>query len=200
MTVEVTYELIDSTLSIKYRAKSDADTVCNLTNHSYFNLSGHSSGPVLDQIVSINADKYTPTDDTSIPFGTLENVDGTPMDLREPTKIGAHIHDDFLQLNQALGYDHNYVLNDRHAACAKSLESGIQMDVYTTMPGMQFYTANFIEKGRVGKNGSVYGPHHGFCFETQFFPDSPNKPNFPSCILKANEKFEHETSFKFSTF
>ena len=203
LTVRVTYRLDGSALELRYEAVSDKDTPCNLTNHSYFNLSGHASGPVLDQEIAIRAQRYTPTDGDSIPLGTIEPVEGTPMDLRTLTPIGAHIDDDFVQLRQAGGYDHNYVVDGepgalRPAARAWSPGTGIVMDVETTLPGVQLYTANFIEQGRPGKAGAVYGPRHAFCLETQFYPDSPNQPRFPSSILRAGARYDQVTRFVFS--
>lgn len=202
LTARVTYRLDGSALELRYEAVSDKDTPCSLTNHSYFNLAGHASGPVLDQEICIHAQGYTPTDGTSIPLGTVEPVEGTPMDLRAPTAIGTHIEDDFAQLRQAGGYDHNYVVEGepgtlRPAAWARSSRTGVVMSTETTLPGIQFYTANFIEQGRPGKGGTVYGPHHAFCLETQFFPDSPNQPRFPSCILRAGERYDHTTRYVF---
>lgn len=203
LTVRVTYRLDGTALELRYEAVSDRDTPCNLTNHSYFNLAGHASGPVLDQKIAICAQRYTPTDGDSIPLGTIEPVEGTPMDLRRLTPIGAHIDDDFPQLRQAGGYDHNYVVDGaagtlRPAARAYSPETGIAMDTETTLPGVQLYTANFIEQGRPGKAGGVYGPRHAFCLETQFFPDSPNQPRFPSCILRAGARYDQVTRYVFS--
>lgn len=203
LKVKVTYRLDKSTLELRYQATTDRDTPCNLTNHSYFNLSGHDSGPVLDQELCIYAARYTPTDETSIPLGQLAPVDGTPMDLRRPTLIGAHIDEPFAQLLQARGYDHNYVIDGkpgelRPAAWASSAVTGITMETETTLPGVQFYTGNGIEKGKPGKVGAAYGPRHAFCLETQYFPDSPNQPDFPSCILKAGEMYDHMTRFTFS--
>lgn len=203
MQVRVTYTLDRSSLSIHYHAVSDADTICNLTNHSYFNLAGHHAGPVLNQEIQLHAQHYTPCDQYAIPTGTVASVSGTPMDLTCPTKIGAHIEADYLQLIQAGGYDHNYVINGqagilRPAAKAYSEDSGIIMELDTTFPGVQFYTANFLDAGRRGKAGSIYGPRHGFCLETQFFPDTPNHTNFPSVLLKPGEMFDHTAVFSFT--
>lgn len=202
MSVRVTYALIGSSLTIHYEAVSDADTICNLTNHSYFNLSGHASGPILDQEIMINAQFYTPTDEQIIPIGTIESVLASPMDLRSLVRIDSHLEDDFLQLTQAGGYDHNFVINGSPeelciAAKARSRATGIVMQVDTTLPGIQFYTANFLNR-RIGKSGSSYGPHHAFCLETQFFPDSPNQPAFPTPLLNSNERYDHITTFTFS--
>ena len=203
MKVFVSYTLCADSLCIDYEAQADADTVCNLTNHSYFNLAGHDSGSVLEQEIMINAEYFTPTDADSIPYGELASVADTPMDLRRYTKIGEHIDSDYIQLVQGRGYDHNYVVDGamgelKTAALARCNVSGIIMQLDTTLPGVQFYTANYIDEGRDGKGGAVYGPRHAFCLETQFFPDSPNQPGFPSTVLKAGEKYEHCTVFRFS--
>lgn len=202
LKVTVTYALEGKTLSIRYRAVCDQDTPCNLTNHAYFNLAGHDSGAVLDQEICLHAARYTPTDADSIPLGMEEPVAGTPMDLCRPTAIGAQIGESFVQLIQGNGYDHNYVVDGqpgvlRPAAWARSGATGITMRVETTMPGVQFYTANFIDQGREGKRGAVYGPRYGFCLETQYFPDAPNQPEFPSSILKAGETYDQTTCFRF---
>ena len=201
--VKVTYTLCDDAMTISYYATSDADTPCNLTNHSYFNLSGHNSGRVLDQTIRMFAQNYTPTDAESIPVGTVVPVEDTPMDLRKPVQIGAHINDPFVQLVQGHGYDHNYVIDGetdtlRSAATAHSERTGITMHVRTTQPGVQLYTANFLPEGRQGKDKCVYGPRHAFCLETQHFPDSPNQRDFPSAILKGNEEYRHTSVFAFS--
>lgn len=203
MQIRVIYSLHQNALSIQYHAVSDADTICNLTNHSYFNLSGHGAGSVLDQEIQLHARNYTPSDGQAIPTGVVATVLGTPMDLTHSTRIGTHIEENFPQLTQARGYDHNYVVNGqagmlRPAAKAYSEDTGIAMELDTTFPGIQFYTANFLEAGRPGKNGSIYGPRHGFCLETQFFPDSPNHTNFPSVCLKAGELFNHTSVFSFA--
>ena len=201
--VKVTYTLCDDAMTISYYATSDADTPCNLTNHSYFNLSGHNSGRVLDQTIRMFAQNYTPTDAESIPVGTVVPVEDTPMDLRKPVQIGAHIDDPFDQLVQGHGYDHNYVIDGetdtlRSAATAHSERTGITMHVHTTQPGVQLYTANFLPEGRQGKDMCIYGPRHAFCLETQHFPDSPNQRDFPSAILKRNEEYRHTSVFAFS--
>lgn len=204
LQVKVAYELEGAALSVRYEAVSDRDTPCSLTNHSYFNLSGHGSGCALEQEITLYASAYTPTDETSIPLGRIEPVEGTPMDLRRPTPIGAHIGEPFQQLIWGRGYDHNFVVDGRPgtlrpAARAYSGASGIVMEVETTCPGVQFYTANFVEEGRKGKDGAVYGFRHAYCLETQYFPDSPNQPGFPSCILRAGERYDQKTRFIFST-
>lgn len=199
----VKFELDGTSLIIRYHATSDKDTLCNLTNHSYFNLAGHSSGSVLEQSIQIFADQYTPSDAESIPFGTIEPVANTPMDLRTPTPIGKHIRNDFHQLINALGYDHNYVIDGqigtlRPVAQAYAHATGITMEVETTLPGVHFYTANYLPEGRMGKGGCAYSPRHGFCLETQYFPDSPNQPTFPSTALKAGAEYAHCTVFRFT--
>lgn len=205
MTVSVTYELKGAGLYLHYEAVCDQDTLCSLTNHSYFNLGGHNSGDVLGQKITIHAESYTPSDAESIPTGTVDPVAGTPMDLRRPTPIGAHIEEDFWQLVQAKGYDHNFAVNDTAGTMKKVAEvvceeSGIAMAVSTTLPGMHFYTANYIEEtGRRGKGGCTYYPRNGFCLETQQYPDAIHHPTFPSAVLKVGEKFDHTTVFDFGT-
>ena len=199
----VTYALEGEALTIHYEAVSDRDTPVNLTNHSYFNLAGHDSGTVLDQELQLFCTSYTPTDETSIPLGRIDPVEGTPMDLRASAPIGARIGEDFQQLVWGRGYDHNFVVDGqpgvmRPAAVAHSSATGIVMEVETDSPGVQFYSANFIEDGRKGKGGAVYGFRHAFCLETQYFPDSPNQPAFPSCILRAGEEYDQTTRFRFS--
>lgn len=203
LQVKVTYALEGDALSIHYEAAGDRDTVCNLTNHSYFNLSGHGSGTVLDQEIRLFSSAYTPTDSTGIPLGTVEPVEGTPMDLRSPTPIGARIGEPFPQLEQSGGYDHNFVVDGRPgairpAAIARSGATGVVLEVETDSPGVQFYTANFLNEGRKGKQGAVYGRRHGFCLETQHYPDAPNQPAFPSAVLKAGERYDQTTRFRFS--
>lgn len=202
LTVRVTYTLTEEGLTIGYRAECDRDTVCNLTNHAYFNLSGHDSGPVLDQTIQLLADCYTPTDPLSIPTGEIAPVEGTPMDLRRTAPIGARIGEDFPQLLQAGGYDHNWIPNGeagtlRPIARAASPATGISMEVLSTLPGVQFYTGNYLDGCPAGKGGAAYANRWGFCLETQFYPDSPNHANFPSCVLRAGEVFDHTAAFRF---
>ena len=217
LDLHVTYALSMDRLIIIYRAECDKDTVLNPTNHTYFNLSGHDSGSVEGQYIQLFASRYTPTVPGSIPTGKLAPVDGTPMDLRAIQPIGAHIGDPFDQLTMAGGYDHNWVVDDRAAddqrvsdlvlddwekqlrlaALSFSPDTGIAMSAHTTLPGVQFYTGNFIEGCPPGKGGAVYHNRHGFCLETQFFPDTPNQPGFPPCILKAGEMYESTTSYRF---
>lgn len=202
LNVTVTYALDGNALNLRYQAWSDEDTVCNLTNHAYFNLTGQNSGCAMDQVIQLFADRYTPADETSIPYGRMDPVAGTPMDLRTPVALGAHIDEDFPQLRWGKGYDHNYVINGdmgtlRPAARAFSERTGIVMEAETTLPGLQLYTANYLSD-RAGKNGARYGERHAFCLETQFFPDSPNQPAFPSAVLRAGDTYEHMTRFVFS--
>ena len=203
LTVRVTYVLTEEGLAIEYRAECDRDTVCSLTNHAYFNLSGHGSGPVLDQTIQLLADRYTPTDPLSIPTGEIAPVEGTPMDLRQPIPIGARIGEDFPQLRQAGGYDHNWIPHGdpgtlRPIARAASAATGISMEVLSTLPGVQFYTGNYLDGCPAGKGGAPYANRWGFCLETQFYPDTPNHPDFPSCVLHAGDTFAHRAVFRFS--
>jgi aldose 1-epimerase len=206
--LEVTYRLKDdNSLAIEYRAVSDADTPVGFTNHSYFNLSGHSSGSVLQHIAEIRADYFTPSDSGLLPTGAVQDVSGTPMDFREPKMLGADINSDYDALKFGNGYDHNYVVCDyaeavykpdfREIASLVSPDTGITMKVLTDMPGVQLYTANGLH-GQVGKGGAVYEPRSGVCFETQFWPDTVNKRNFPGGILHAGETFRSETEYKFT--
>ena len=204
LRVRVTYILTDSGLVLDYRAWCDRDTLCNLTNHAYFNLGGHRSGPVSGQYIRIFADTYTPTDAGSIPTGEIAPVEGTPMDLREGMPIGAHADDPFPQLALAGGYDHNWVLDKAPqaispAALAWCEETGIVMETDTTLPGVQFYSGNYLDGCPAGKGGAPYAKRWGFCLETQFFPDSPNQPAFPGALLKAGECWHHQTMYRFST-
>ena len=203
LTVRVTYTLTEEGLTIRYQAECDRDTVCNLTNHAYFNLSGHGSGPVTDQLIQVLADRYTPTVPGSIPTGELAPVGGTPMDLRAFTPIGARIDEPFEQLQLAGGYDHNWAIPGwdgtlRTAARARSPKTGITMEVETDLPGVQFYAGNYLDGCPAGKGGAPYAKRWGFCLETQFYPDSPNHENFPSCVLRAGESFDHTAAFRFS--
>ncbi len=203
LKVRVTYALNNSNeLVIGYAATTDKPTIINLTNHSYFNLAGAGNGDVLRHIVSIDADSITPIDSTMIPTGKFEAVAGTPFDFRAPTAIGLHIHDDNQQLAFAGGYDHNFVLNRKdttgliHAARVVEPTTGRTLDVYTTEPGIQFYTGNFLD-GSFAGIGGVYKNRYGFTLETQHFPDSPNHPNFPSVVLRPGQEFHSETVFRF---
>ena len=196
LSVTVTYTLTNNNeLKISYEAETDKTTVVNLTNHSYFNLAGHNCGDILTHELTINADSFTPADKTLIPTGQIKSVGGTPMDFTGPCPIGARI----AQLEG--GYDNNYVLNNSggslsFAARAYEPASARVMEVYTTQPGMQLYTGNFLDNVK-GKGGAVYRRHAGFCLETQHFPDSPNKPQFPSAVLEPGQKYTQLTVHKF---
>ena len=205
MKVAVTYTLTDgNAFIIHYQATTNKDTVLNLTNHSYFNLAGAGSpNGVLQQVLMVNADQYTPTDKTSIPLGQNVSVQGTPFDFRTPTAIGAHIRADDQQLIWAQGYDHNWVLNKRSDAAGPELAvraydpaSGRTLECATTEPGVQIYTANFL-KGIYAGNGGIYRQTDAFTLETQHFPDSPNQPGFPTTELKPGQEFDSTTQFRF---
>ncbi len=202
LTVHVRYILSGHSLEIHYSATTTEPTVLNLTNHTYFNLSGEGNGTILHDILTIPASRYTPANAKLIPTGQLAPVAGTPLDFTKPTEIGKRIDDDNEQLKLAGGYDHNWVLNASgpglHEA-AKVLDpaSGRTLTVTTTQPGVQFYTANFLDGSLTGASGKPYPKHAGFCLETQHFPDSPNHPNFPSTELKPGQTFQSETVFTF---
>jgi len=205
LKVRVVYTLTDTNeLKIEYFATTDKKTVVNLTNHSYFNLAGPGSGDILRHILMIEADKFTPVDVGLIPTGELRDVAGTPFDFRKPTAIGARIGADDEQIKLGGGYDHNFVLR-RKAGEAMSLAArvtepttGRVMEVWTTEPGVQFYTGNFLDGTVHGKGGIAYGKRSAFCLETQHFPDSPNQPKFPSTVLDPGAQYHTETVYKFS--
>ena len=204
LDVRVRYLLDDRNgLHIDYFAKTDKPTVLNLTNHSYFNLVGAGSATVLNHRVLINADRFTPVNSTLIPTGQFENVEGTPLDFRRATDIGARIGSSFGQLKLGKGYDHNFVLNhpgdlDTVAARIEEPKSGRVLEVFTTQPGLQFYTGNFLE-GNIHGIGGLYRHRSALCLETQHYPDSPNHSNFPSTVLRPGEELHQTTIYRFST-
>jgi aldose 1-epimerase len=193
----VTYTLTkDDELKINYEAETDKATILNLTNHSYWNLAGQGNGDILGHELMLNADKYTPVDEGLIPTGEIKSVKDSPMDFTKPMIIGSRI----IQVEG--GYDHNYALNSGGgtlALCARVYEptSGRFMEIHTVEPGVQFYTGNFLDGSITGKAGKVYNKNYGFCLETQHFPDSPNKPDFPSVVLKPGDKYTTFTVHKF---
>ncbi len=203
MSITVTYTLTDENeLKLRYQAECDQDTICNFTNHAYFNLAGHDSGSAMDQLAWIDADVITAADEVSIPTGEMRSVKGTPMDFTEKKPIGRDIDADYDQLNYAGGYDHNWVLNHEPGVLALSArawdeKSGRWMEVYTDLPGIQFYAGNGLNSGAAAKGGVYYKKREGYCFETQYYPDAVNKPEFPSPILKKGEKYDTTTIYKF---
>jgi aldose 1-epimerase len=206
LTTHVTYTLTnDDVLQIAYVASTDKDTVINFTNHSYFNLAGNGSGSVADQLLLVKADRYTPVGPDLIPSGEIAPVQGTPLDFRQMMPIGARLHSAFQQMVYAHGYDHNFVLNkgpgDGMAFAARGYDprTGRVIDCFTTEPGVQVYTSNGMNGSVVGSSGTTYRQTEAFTLETQHFPDSPNKPNFPSTELKPGQDFRSTTIFRFAT-
>ncbi|MGH4141199.1 aldose epimerase family protein [Clostridium sp.] len=204
LNVRVKYTVTeDNELKIEYFAVSDKDTIVNLTNHSYFNLTGQGSGDILKHKIMINADKFTINSKLAIPTGEIAQVENTPMDFRKLTYIGENISSDYEQIVFGNGYDHNWIINNSGEKLNKAAEvydekSGRVMEVYTTKPGVQFYSGNFLKGLEPGKGGTTYCKRGGLCLETQYFPNAINNANFPSPILKANENYEHSTVYKFS--
>jgi aldose 1-epimerase len=203
LSVTALYTLTnDNALRLDLTASTDKLTICNLTNHSYFNFRGN--GKVLDHIVQIAAEKFTPTDAALIPTGELRSVTGTPFDFRRPTTIGARINSDEGQIRATKGYDQNWVFDkpERQLGLVARVwdkASGRCMEVWTTEPAMQFYTGNFLNGDLAGKGGQKYEPRDGFCMEPQHFPDSPNQPHFPSVELKPGQTYQNTIIYKFST-
>lgn len=204
-TAQVTYELTeDNALKISYTTTSDADTICNMTNHSYFNLNGNNGSNILDHQMQIFADKLTEADDEALPNGNIYDAKGTPMDFTAPTAIGARIDSDFSQLVYGLGYDHNWILTDdktdtlHQAAYVEAPQTGITLTVLTDMPGVQFYSGNFLT-GVKGKNGIPMPKRGAFCLETQYYPNSLEHPEFPQPILKKNTKWHSTTVYQAGT-
>ncbi|MCC6680100.1 MAG: galactose mutarotase [Phycisphaeraceae bacterium] len=201
VTISLTKE---NTLRLEYEATCDRPTPCNLTHHGYFNLAGHDRGDVLDHVMTIHGDAFTPTDDLLIPTGELRDVAGTPFDFRTAKPIGRDVDGDDEQLRHGGGYDHNWVLRRRtesdleQAAHVHEPSSGRVMEVWTTEPGVQFYVGNFLDVVGLGKEGCSYPRRSGFCLETQHFPDSVNQPGFPSCILRPGQTYRQVTEYRFS--
>lgn len=204
LAAQVAYTVTDrNELKIVCTATTDKDTVVNLTNHSYFNLAGPATGDILRHQLMIYAHQFTPVDEGLIPTGELRDVEGTPFDFRKPTQIGVRIDQDDEQLKLAEGYDHNWVLNGKRenglmlAARAGEERTGRSVEVWTTKPGIQFYTGNFLDGLIFGKGGQNYTRRSGFCLETQHFPDSPNHPTFPSAVLRPGALYRTTTIYKF---
>ena len=204
LMTKVKYTLTeDNSLEIEYKAVSDKDTVVNLTNHSYFNLAGHASGDALNHMVKINSDKFTANNSNSIPTGELRSVEGTPMDFRNFKRVGDYIDCDYEQIVIGSGFDHNWVVDINKGISEKAAEiveenTGRKLEVFTTMPGMQFYSANFLDGNDVGKNNATYIRRSALCFETQYAPNAINIPEFKSPLLKAGDEYKEKTIYRFS--
>jgi len=200
LKVTVTYILTDeNTLSIKYKATTDASTPVNLTNHSYFNLKGAGNGSIADHLLTLHADAYIPTDENSIPLGTIDTVENTPMDFRSPKLIGKDLKANNEQLKIARGYDHTFVFNNKTTIQAKVVEpkSGRTLEVTTNEPGVQFYTGNWVTGSGIGKYNKTYLSQESFCLETQHYPNSPNEKKFPNVILNPDEEYNSFCDYKF---
>jgi len=203
--IKIVYTLSDDdAFEILYEAETDEDTIFNITNHTFFNLNGEGSGDILSHEVTIFADRYLPILEGTIPVGVLESVENTPLDFRKPKTVGRDIESDHPQLIFGSGFDHTYVLKEKfdsemkHAARAVGDSTGIVLDTYTDQPGVHFYSGNFMEENKVLKTGDLDIRREGLCFETQHFPDAPHHDNFPSIVLKPNEKFVSKTVYKLS--
>jgi len=203
LQVKAIYHLTDdNALEISYEATTDKTTILNLTNHSYFNLSGEGDPYIGDHKLQINADYYLPASDVAIPLGKREEVEGTPFDFRSEHTIGERIDEDAIQMVYGNGYDHNFILNPSEqdlVFCAKAVspKTGVAMEIFTTEPGVQLYTGNYLDGSFTGKNGHSYPKRSAFCLETQHFPDSIHHPDFPSVVLKPEDKFRSKTVYKF---
>ena len=204
LEVTVEYKLTkENELIINYYGKCDKNTVLNLTNHSYFNLKGHASGDILDHKVRIYAKNITAADSESIPTGEIRSVEGTPMDFSNLKCIGADINKEYDQLINGNGYDHNWIIDDYTGELKKAAEviddkTGRMLEVFTTKPGVQFYTGNFLDENEIGKGGVRYKKRQGLCLETQYFPDSLHHSGFSNIVLKAGEEYKHNTVYKMS--
>ena len=205
LRISVSYSLTnDNGLKIDYAAETDKLTILNPTHHSYFNLAGAGNGEILDHVLTINADTFTPVREGLIPIGEIRDVTGTPLDFRNPKAIGERINANDEQITLGLGYDHNWVLNNwdsslNLAVTLYDLRSGRFMEVFTTEPGMQFYSGNFLDGSITGKEGKIYHHRSALCLEADHFPDSPNQPDFPPVTLGPGETYEQTTIYRFST-